>query len=81
MIEFTRPLPMKKTCTMHPERKSVRSVSFTDFNDNSVTVTLCDVCLVELKVKASSEWQSVVDKPVETHAVSATGLWMEEDGK
>ena len=69
MIEFTRPLPMKKTCTMHPERKSVRSVSFTDFNDNSVTVTLCDVCLVELKVKASSEWQSVVDEHGETHTV------------
>ncbi|GJJ25327.1 hypothetical protein ACOTSX_09120 [Bacillus velezensis] len=62
MIEFTRPSPMKKTCTMHPGKESVRSVSFTDFNGNSVTVTLCQMCLAELKMKAAAEYRSMTEE-------------------
>ncbi|WP_045506839.1 hypothetical protein P5487_006025 [Bacillus amyloliquefaciens] len=62
MIEFTRPSPMKKTCAMHPEKESVRSVSFTDFNGNSVTVTLCQMCLAELKMKAATEYRSMTEE-------------------
>lgn len=62
MIEFTRPSPMKKTCTMHPEKESVRAVSFTDFNGNSVTVTLCQMCLAELKMKAATEYRSMTEE-------------------
>ncbi|MGR6062469.1 hypothetical protein ACUWE4_06595 [Bacillus velezensis] len=62
MIEFTRPSPMKKTCTMHPGKESVRSVSFTDFNGNSVTVTLCQMCLAELKMKAATEYRSMTEE-------------------
>lgn len=62
MIKFTRPSPMKKTCTMHPEKESVRSVSFTDFNGNSVTITLCQMCLAELKMKAATEYRSMTEE-------------------
>ncbi len=53
---------MKKTCTMHPEKESVRAVSFTDFNGNSVTVTLCQMCLAELKMKAATEYRSMTEE-------------------
>ncbi|QQD83245.1 hypothetical protein JD965_06600 [Bacillus siamensis] len=62
MIKFTRPSPMKKTCSMHPEKKSVRAVSFTDFNGNSVTVTLCEKCLADLKKKAATEYRSMIEE-------------------
>ncbi|MFG6315950.1 hypothetical protein SM193_08995 [Bacillus velezensis] len=54
MIEFTQPLPMKKTCTMHPDSKAVRSVSFTDDSDHTTTITLCMTCLGELESKAAT---------------------------
>ncbi|MDY7906752.1 hypothetical protein [Bacillus sp. AG1] len=59
MIEFANPIPMKKTCTMHPESKSVRSLSFTDFNDNSVTLALCSSCLTELDLKSGFEMKKI----------------------
>lgn len=45
-----------------PEKESVRSVSFTDFNGNSVTVTLCQMCLAELKMKAATEYRSMTEE-------------------
>lgn len=74
MIEFTRPIPMKKTCTMHPENKSVRSVSFTDDNDHTTTVTLCSLCLAELEFKASE----TLRKHVEERSINGEGLSSEE---
>ncbi|MBY8913292.1 hypothetical protein KY305_11130 [Bacillus sp. YC2] len=62
MIEFTRPVPMKKTCTMHPDSKAVRSVSFTDDNDNSTTITLCALCLTELEFKAATELKKYIEE-------------------
>lgn len=62
MIEFTKPIPMKKTCTMHPENKAVRSVSFTDDNDHTTTITLCEICLNELRFKAGVEFEKFVNE-------------------
>ena len=74
MIEFTRPIPMNKTCTMHPGSKAVRSVSFTDDNDHSTTITLCSLCLTELEFKASD----TLRKHVEEIAANGEGLPSEE---
>ncbi|MEC3841545.1 hypothetical protein [Bacillus amyloliquefaciens] len=60
MIEFTRPIPIKKTCTMHPEGKAVRSLSFTDDNDHTTTITLCMTCLGELESKAATALSTAI---------------------
>ncbi|PAE74464.1 hypothetical protein [Bacillus velezensis] len=62
MIEFTRPIPMKKTCTLHSFKKAVRSVSFTDDNDHTTTITLCEICLNELRFKAGVEFEKFVNE-------------------
>lgn len=65
MIEFTRPIPMKKTCTLHPGSKAVRSVSFTDDNDHSTTITLCALCLTELEFKAADTMRKYIEETAE----------------
>ncbi|RDY82944.1 hypothetical protein [Bacillus amyloliquefaciens] len=62
MIEFTRPIPMKKTCTLHSFKKAVRSVSFTDDNDHTTTITLCEICLNELRFKAGVEFEKFTNE-------------------
>ncbi|QGH55591.1 hypothetical protein FZE25_03290 [Bacillus velezensis] len=68
MIEFTRPIPMKKTCTMHPENKAVRAVSFTGDNDHTTTITLCELCLNELRFKAGREFEEYVNEGMSDEA-------------
>lgn len=77
MIEFTRPIPMKKTCTMHPENKAVRSVSFTDDNDHTTTITLCMTCLGELEFKAADALIEMLETLEGTEVYTA--LYLERD--